>query len=105
MVGIKAAPKSITCKHRLVQWLFAVVAELVEWELDEPVCKATLRFVVGSSSGMPLASLWMVAAEVIKKGHKSDIMLQTSADVVDCWLHGANKSSHVAVSEPSYRCN
>ena len=107
MVGIKSAPKRITRKHRLKvrsgcwRWL---LSQCSKWELEGPVCKARLQFEVGSASGIHLASLWMVAAEGIKKRRESNIMLQKSAEVFDCWIHGANKSSHVAVSELSYRC-
>jgi non-ribosomal peptide synthetase-like protein len=47
----------------------------------------------------------LIAAEEIKRKNKSYMILEKSADVGGCWLGAANKTSHVAVSEPSYRFN
>jgi len=47
----------------------------------------------------------LIAAEEIKKKGKSYMILEKSTEVGGCWVQAANKTSHVAVSEPSYRFN
>jgi len=47
----------------------------------------------------------LIAAEEIKKKGKSYMILEKSVEVGGCWVQAANKTSHVAVSEPSYRFN
>lgn len=45
----------------------------------------------------------LVAAGELQKAGKRFIILEKSSDIMGCWQHVANSTSHVAVCEPAYR--